>query len=123
MSAETTDPRLAIWQYATPEERQRVIDARWEKGHLIPNGYWIVVHGHSCCPLGAALDGYDQPDEMEKRGWPCSYSVAEYLSDRTDVGTADNEAGTFMASWDGGEISRDALIAHLRRLNAQEAAK
>jgi len=116
-----TDERLAIWRYATPAERQRVIDGAWLGGAtVLPQSLKLIVHGHSCCPWGAALGGYDDVVGIfEFPGWPSAQSVARH------IGRADliEMVGDFMGDWDRARIDRDALIAYLCRLNAEEAAQ
>jgi hypothetical protein len=115
-----TDERLAIWRYATPAERQRVIDGEWAiRETSLAQTQAIIVHGHPCCPWGAALDGYDNPaNVVDLPGWPGAMPVARHIGSE-DLITA---VGDFMGDWDRGVITRAALIAYLQQLNAQEAA-
>jgi hypothetical protein len=77
------------------------------------------VHGHTCCPWGAALGGYDEPEGVISiPGWPGAGTVAQHLG-RDELIDA---IGEFMYAWDRGRISRADLIAYLQQLNAQEAA-
>ena len=54
----SADERLAIWRYATPEERQRVIDAPegWGPEHGIQVPLNVFMRDEEpCCPWGAAF--------------------------------------------------------------------
>jgi len=116
-----TDERLAIWRYATPAERQRVIDGAWQHFKSMPlQRQYIAVGAYRSCPLGAAF--------LIKRGralrvMPLAFEVGGHLADRGDPTEVEARAAAFMAAWDTGQITADDLTAYLRRLNAQEATR
>lgn len=119
-----TDERLAIWRYATPEERQRVIDADWE--FIWGLDTWTAVaNGTECCPWGIALPALRRPDATMTAGMPMAGDVTRVLLARgysVNRAAILGDAMNFMAAWDDGNIPPDVLVDHLRRLNAQEAA-
>lgn len=127
--------QLAIWKRMTDEQRQRVIDARWETiaGRYGPGwGCWLPGQGFFC-PFGFALPelGTGSPDSDE---------VAFALSDTIDLFALDTvaggdmdrflalyereqeaikaEAGRFADDWDHGQIPPSQLVASLRQMQA-----
>lgn len=139
----SADERLAIWRYATPEERQRVIDAPVRRGadfNIIVPMNVMVFAGYPCCPWGVAFNGSDEETMQHVEtnpDFPEPDEIANALLDRVcpvDEGWTEQksedvyeqinkQAHRFVSAWDTGEIEHDDLIAYLHRLNAEEAAQ
>jgi hypothetical protein len=134
-----TDEQRAIWRRMTGEQRQRVIDARWETiaGRYGTTWGCYDVPGIGCgCPLGIAL-----PETEVGNPGPSMVSTA--LSDEIDLWTLDQRSGgdmgrflriydaelqaitrearRFADDWDHGHIPPADLIADLRAMQTQEA--
>ena len=139
----SADERLAIWRYATPEERQRVIDApvrRSAEFNMILPVNVLVFAGYPCCPWGAAFNGSDDETMQHVETNPDFPELDEITSALVDRICPEDEHWTarksqevyeqinkqahqFVSAWDTGDIKHDDLIAYLRRLNAEEATQ
>ena len=134
-----TEAQRAIWRRMTDEQRQRVIDARWEP---IPTlygygwGSWVRPYQGCDCPLGLALPatGVNNPGPSE-----CALALADTI----DLVALDHRAGgdlavfnrlldaelsaiareakTFADNWDRGLIPPDNLVADLRQMQGAAA--
>ena len=121
----SADERLTIWRYATPAERQRVIDAEWQIT-AEDEPPFAEIDGRRCCPWGAAVPALCMDFIDQESGFPMPYEISAFLRARLDgmcPFDLDDDVANFVHHWDEGEIPPYQLQNHLRRLNAEEAAQ
>ena len=113
-----TNEQQAIWRKLTDEQRQRVIDARWDRYGV--NRYGAFIDGEWCCPLGVA---FDRALGRRPSAGDVAASIAGVDKDAA-IGFAWTVPGSslmftvaqFVRDWDKRRIPPADLVADLRAM-------